>query len=105
MTVDSSATTGLLRSSAPATSSLSLRCILANQFADAAQSRAGEAAERAAVRGAAVTRPIYEHRPADDQLTRNKTPIATVLTVVAAIAHDKEAIHWHQHRFSGNAEF
>src|SRR5438046_1992687 len=104
ITVDSSATTGLLLSSASTISGLKLifikevgqallspafrrpldrakkpakagtHNILFYKMPDAAESRVRDAAEKVAVGCSAVARPVNEHCPSNDQLARNKAP-------------------------------
>ena len=42
-----------------------------------------------ALRRAFIVGPIDEHRPADNQIARHKSPVAAVLAVVAIVAHDE----------------
>src|SRR5436190_6736104 len=104
MTVDSSATTGVpaLRASVI---SAAINKSLLHHMPDAAQARMCDAAKEIAVRRTAVAGPVDEHRPADDQLARDEAPIAAVLAVVAAIAHDKEAVRRHLHRLACPRQF
>src|SRR4051812_46800013 len=104
MTVDSSATIGRLDLSAAVSSSLSRKFMLADQFSDAVETRVCKASKCAAVRGSAVARPIDEHCAPDDQFSRNKSPVAAVLAIVAAVTHDEETVFRHLHRFPGNAK-
>src|SRR6476661_5712420 len=64
-----------------------------------------DAAEKVAVRCSPVTGPVNEHRPSNDQLSRDKPPIPAVLAVITAVAHYEETVGRHDHRLSGYAEF
>src|SRR5436189_858841 len=104
MTVDSSATTGIPASRASVISAAINKSLL-HHMPDAAQARMCDAAKEIAVRRTAVAGPVDKHRAADDQLARDKAPIAAVLAVIAAVAHDKEAVRRHLHRLACHAEF
>src|SRR5437868_11751501 len=74
-------------------------------MADTAEARVSDAAEELAVRRAAVARPIDKHRAPDDEVSRDKPPVAAVLALIAAVAHAKEGVLGDLHRLAGHTKF
>src|SRR5439155_12576583 len=68
--------------------------LLLNHGAGAAPARFGEKAEWPKL-FRLIERPVNEHRAADDQIARHKSPDAPVGAVVAIVAHHEIAIRRH----------